>query len=379
MSVVGEQRGRGLRSTVTDDGDLVLTVEPFEVPAPGSDEVVVRVEAAPINPSDLGMLLAGAEIGTATEDAGAVRLRLSPGARAAARARTGKSMVVGNEGAGVVIAAGDEPGAQSLLGRTVAVLAGGMYATHRRVKADQCLVLAEDTDPADAASCFVNPLTALGMTETMRRENHPALVHTAAASNLGQMLNRICLADGIPLVNIVRREQHVELLRSQGATHVVNSAAATFPEDLTAALIDTGATIAFDAIGGGELAGSILASMEAAATAADGEFNRYGSSTHKQVYIYGGLDRGPTVLNRTFGMAWSIGGWLLLPFLEQVGLERSAELRQRVADELTTTFASAYTATISLDEILDIDRMRSYGRMATGEKVLVTPQAGAGA
>jgi NADPH2:quinone reductase len=288
-------------------------------------------------------------------------------------------MVVGNEGAGVVIAAGDEPGAQSLLGRTVAVLAGGMYATHRRVKADQCLVLAEDTDPADAASCFVNPLTALGMTETMRRENHPALVHTAAASNLGQMLNRICLADGIPLVNIVRREQHVELLRSQGATHVVNSAAATFPEDLTAALIDTGATIAFDAIGGGELAGSILASMEAAATAADGEFNRYGSSTHKQVYIYGGLDRGPTVLNRTFGMAWSIGGWLLLPFLEQVGLERSAELRQRVADELTTTFASAYTATISLDEILDIDRMRSYGRMATGEKVLVTPQAGAGA
>ncbi len=376
MSNGSETSGRRLRSTVTDEGDLLLTVEQFDVPGASGDEVVIRVEAAPINPSDLGMLLAGAEIGSAAEEADGVRLSLSPAAQAAAAARVGKPMIVGNEGAGVVVAAGDEPAAQALLGRTVAVLAGGMYATHRRVKAEQCLVLADGTDPVDAASCFVNPLTALGMTETMRREGHRGLVHTAAASNLGQMLNRICLADGIPLVNIVRRDQHVDLLRSQGATHVVNSAAASFADDLTGALRDTGATIAFDAIGGGELAGDILQAMEAAATAADGEFNRYGSSTHKQVYIYGGLDRGPTVLRRTFGMAWSVGGWLLLPFLDEVGPERAAELRQRVADELTTTFASSYTATISLDEILDLDRMRSYGRMATGEKVLVTPSAG---
>jgi len=374
VSDVNDETGRGVRSTVTEGGELVVTVEAFDVPTPGPDEVIIRVEASPINPSDLGMLLAGAEIGTATADGDAVRLELSPGAQAAAKARVGQPMIVGNEGAGVVVAAGEGDLAQSLLGRTVAVLAGGMYATHRRVPADQCLVLAEGTAPADAASCFVNPLTALGMTETMRRENHPALVHTAAASNLGQMLNRICLADGIPLVNIVRREQHVDLLRSQGATHVVNSAAATFTDDLTGALTETGATIAFDAIGGGDLAGRILTSMEAAATAADGEFNRYGSATHKQVYIYGGLDRGPTVINRTFGTAWSIGGWLLPPFLADVGPDRAAELRQRVADELTTTFASGYTATISLDEILDVERMRSYGRMATGEKVLVTPQ-----
>ena len=378
MTDVSQDAGRGLRSTVTESGELVVTIEPFDVPTPAADEVVVRVEAAPINPSDLGMLLAGADVGTATVDGAAVRLQLSDGAMAAAKARVGQAMIVGNEGAGVVVAAGDGEAAQSLLGRTVAVLAGGMYATHRRVKAAQCLVVREGTTPAEAASCFVNPLTALGMTETMRRENRPGLVHTAAASNLGQMLNRICLADGIPLVNIVRRDQHVDLLRSQGATHVVNSAAASFVADLTDALIETGATVAFDAIGGGELAGSILQSMEAAASAGDGAFNRYGSSTHKQVYIYGGLDRGPTVIHRTFGMAWSIGGWLLLPFLDEVGEERAAELRQRVADELTTTFASSYTATISLDEILDPDRMRSYGRMATGEKVLVTPQEAGG-
>ena len=365
--------GRRLRSTVTDGGELLLSIEAFDVPEANADDVVIRVQASPINPSDLGMLLAGAEIGSAAESGDGVRLTLSPGAQAAAQARMGKPMIVGNEGAGIVIAAGDDPTAQSLVGKTVAVLAGGMYATHRRVKAEQCLVLADGTNPADAASCFVNPLTALGMTETMRRENHRALVHTAAASNLGQMLNRICLADGIPLVNIVRRDQHVEMLRDQGAIHVVNSAAATFTDDLTAALAETGATIAFDAIGGGELAGSILQAMEAAATAGDGEFNRYGSATHKQVYIYGGLDRGPTVLHRSFGMAWSVGGWLLLPFLDAIGPDRAAELRQRVANELTSTFASSYTATISLDEILDIDRMKSYGRMATGEKVLVTP------
>ncbi|MCP4224946.1 MAG: NADH oxidase [Actinomycetia bacterium] len=374
MSDAGGFSGRGLMSTVTSDGEVTLTVEPIEVGEPRSDEVVIRVEASPINPSDLGLLLAGADVATATEVDGGAKLSLSPGALAASVARVGKAMPVGNEGAGTVVAAGDSDLAQSLEGRTVAYLGGAMYATHRTAKADQCLVLPEGATATEGASCFVNPLTALGMTETMRRENHPALVHTAAGSNLGQMLNRICPADGIGLVNIVRRQEHVDLLRSQGATHVVDSSTSTFREDLIAALIDTGATIAFDAIGGGELASDILAAMEAAASAGDGEFNRYGSTTHKQVYIYGGLDRSPSLLRRTYGMAWSVGGWLLPPFLAEVGPERAAELRQRVADELTTTFASHYSTTISLDEILDLDQMRAYTAMATGEKALVMPQ-----
>lgn len=377
MSDAESTAGRALRSTVTADGEVVLSVEPIEVEAPESDEVTVRVEASPINPSDLGLLLAGADATTAAYDpqSASVRLSLSPGALAATQPRLGKAMPVGNEGAGTVVSAGSSELAQSLLGRTVAVLAGGMYGTHRTVKADSCLVLPEGTTAADAASCFVNPLTALGMTETMRREGHQALVHTAAASNLGQMLNRICLADGIPLVNIVRREEQAALLRTQGATHVVDSSAPDFADDLTVALRETGATIAFDAIGGGDLASAILQAMERAASPADGEYNRYGSTTHKQLYIYGGLDRSPTTVTRTFGMAWSIGGWLLPPFLEAIGPERASELRQRVADELTTTFASTYTATITLDDVLDVDRMRGYAKMATGEKVLVTPNA----
>ncbi len=368
--------GRAIRSTVTSDGDVVLSIEPLTISGVRSDEVLVQVEASPINPSDLGLLLGGADPATARRDdtANTVSLSLSPGALKAVAARVGDASPVGNEGAGVVVAAGDDDDAQALLGRTVAVLAGGMYGTHRKVKANQCLVLAEGTAAADAASCFVNPLTALGMTETMRRENHTALVHTAAASNLGQMLNRICLADGIDLVNIVRSDAQVELLQGQGATHVVNSQRASFTDDLTEALTTTGATIAFDAIGGGELASAILQSMESAANANAGEYNRYGSTTHKQLYIYGGLDRGPTTLHRSFGMAWSIGGWLLPPFLAEIGPERAEELRQRVADELTTTFASGYTAQISLDEVLDLDQLRNYARMATGEKVLVMPQ-----
>jgi NADPH2:quinone reductase len=375
MTDSGSSQGRGLQSTVRDDGEVVLTIEQFDVGDPDRDEVVIEVQAAPINPSDLGLLLAGADVATASHTDGSVRLSLAPEALGGLAGRLGQAMPVGNEGAGIVVATGDSDLARSLAGRTVAVLGGAMYATHRKVNAEQCLVLAEGTAPLDAASCFVNPLTALGMTETMRRENHHALVHTAAASNLGQMLNRICLADGIDLVNIVRRDEHVALLRGQGALHVVNSSAPTFADDLTRSLVETGATVGFDAVGGGELAAAILQSMEAAANAGAGEYSRYGSATHKQVYIYGGLDRSPTIVQRSFGMAWSIGGWLLPLFLAEVGPERSGELRQRVADELMTTFASSYTATISLDEVLDLDRMREYARMATGEKVLVTPQS----
>jgi NADPH:quinone reductase-like Zn-dependent oxidoreductase len=364
---------RALRSTVTEDGAVTLRIDDVEVRDPGPDEVVIRIEAAPINPSDLGMLLAGAPADQAEAVEGGVRVPLSGGALAAVAGRFGRPMPVGNEGGGVVVAAGDGAAAQALLGRTVAILGGGMYGTHRQIAADQCLVLAEGTDPRDAASCFVNPLTALGMTDTMRREGHTALVHTAAASNLGQMLQRICLADGIDLVNIVRRPAQAELLRDQGATEVVDSSSSDFAAELTAALRRTGATIAFDAIGGGELTSTILSAMEAASSPEGAEYSRYGSTTHKQVYIYGGLDRSQTTLNRNYGMAWSIGGWLLPNFLAAVGMERANELRQRVADELTTTFASSYAFDLTLDQMLETDQLARYARMATGEKALVVP------
>lgn len=284
-------------------------------------------------------------------------------------------MIVGNEGAGTVVAAGDAPAARALLGRRVAVLAGGMYAQYRCVKASQCLVLPEDATAAEGASCFVNPLTALGMVETMRLEGHSALVHTAAASNLGQMLNRICLKDGVGLVSIVRSEAQADLLKSQGAVHVCNSSAPDFRSALTDALTATGATVAFDAIGGGRLPGEILACMEAALGRNAKEYSRYGSSTHKQVYLYGGLDRGPTVIEREFGMAWGVGGWLLTPFLQRIGHAAAQKLRERVAAELKTTFASRYTREISLAEALTLPAITAYARRATGEKYLILPNA----
>jgi hypothetical protein len=284
-------------------------------------------------------------------------------------------MPTGNEGGGVVVAAGSSPAAQALLGKTVGFLSGNAYAQYRTLRVGQCLPMADGTDPIAAAAAFVNPLTALGMVETMRSEGHTALVHTVGASNLGLMLNRICVDDGVGLVNIVRRPEHVELLRGQGAVHVVDSSADTFVDDLTDALRATGATIAFDAIGGGDLAGTLLSRMEKVAAEQAGEFSRYGSDTHKQVYIYGGLDRGPTTLRRDFGMSWGIGGWLLTPFLVKSGQETGDRLRQRVADEITTTFASTYGTRLSLAEAVDPDQVRRYARMATGDKALITPNA----
>jgi NADPH2:quinone reductase len=364
--------GRALRSTVTGDGELVLSIEPFEVRPPGPDEVVVRIKAAPVNPSDLRMLLAGGDVARAVAADGALRIPLGPRAAAAAAPRVGRPMTAGNEGAGVVVATGDSPAAQALAGRTVATFAGGgTYGTHVTVPCDRCLAVPEGTDPRDAASAFVNPLTALGMVDTMRLEGHTALVHTAAASNLGQMLNRLCIAEGVPLVAIVRRDDQAELLRGQGAAHVVDSSVDSFAADLTAAIRATGATLAFDAIAGGTLASNILRSMEAAKSS--GEFSAYGSSTHKQVYIYGGLDPSPTVLDRSYGLAWSVGGWLLAPFLARVGAGRAAELQARVAAELTTTFASGYAGTLGLDAMLDVDQLGRIARMSTGGKALVAP------
>ena len=368
-----------LRSTVADDGTVTLGLQEGPVAAPGDDEVVVRVEAAPVNPSDLGMLFAAADIGKATaaegRDHAAVVAPLSPRALAAQSGRLGKAMPTGNEGGGTVIAAGASDAAQALVGRTVGFLSGNAYAQYRTVNVAQCLVMADGTDPADAAAAFVNPLTALGMVETMQAEGHTALLHTVGASNLGLMLNRICQADGVALVNIVRKPEHVEMLRAAGAEHVCDSSAASFADDLTEALRATGATIAFDAIGGGELASTILSCMERVASEKGGEFSRYGSDTHKQVYIYGGLDRGPTSIDRTFGMSWSIGGWLLTPFLAKLGPEGADRLRTRVADEITTTFASAYGMRLSLQDAVDPEQVRRYGKMATGDKALITPQA----
>lgn len=369
-----------LRSTLGEDGTVTLDLRESEVVPPGEDEVVVRVEAAPINPSDLGMLFAMGDVGAATAAVGtdgrpAVRVPVSQAAVLGQGGRLGKPMPAGNEGGGTVVAAGASPRAQALLGRVVGFLSGNAYAQYRTLSTSQCLPMAEGTGPEDAAAAFVNPLTALGMVETMRAEGHTALLHTVGASNLGQMLNRICLAEDVGLVNVVRKPSQVELLRGQGAQHVCDSSAASFVDDLTDALRATGATIAFDAIGGGELAGTVLSRMEKVASEQADEFSRYGSTTHKQVYVYGGLDRGPTMLRRDFGMAWGLGGWLLTPFLAKLGQEGADRLRQRVADEITTTFASAYGMRLSLEDVVDPAMVKRYGRMATGDKALVTPHA----
>jgi NADPH2:quinone reductase len=372
---------RQLRSTVTSEGRLELSLATIEVPDPGPDEVVVRIEASPINPSDLGLLFGPSDMRTAkasgTPEEPAVTADIPSHLLAGVAARLDQSLPVGNEGAGVVVAAGDSEPAQALLGRTVGVIGGAMYSQYRTAKPGQCLAFAEGTEPAECASWFVNPLTALGMVGTMRMEGHTALVHTAAASNLGQMLNKLCIQDGVSLVNVVRRPEQEDLLRGIGAKHVVDSSAETFKADLVAALSETGATLAFDATGGGKLASQILACMEVAQNATAKEYNRYGSTTHKQVYIYGGLDRSTTELNRNFGMAWGIGGWLLTPFLQKIGFEEVEKLRQRVASEIKTTFASGYTKQVSLAEALQLDAIATYGRQATGEKYLVTPHKGA--
>jgi len=369
--------GLQLRSLVKESGEIELSLARVPTPAPQADEVVVRVEATPINPSDIGLLFGAADLATvAVRGSGAqtvVTARIPLAAMRAMAGRVGQSLAVGNEGTGTVVAAGSGAAAQALLGRTVAVLGGAMYSQLRTVKADLCLPLPAGTSAADGASAFVNPLTALGMTETMRREGHGALVHTAAASNLGQMLNRVCLADGIGLVNVVRRDEHVALLRDAGARHVVSTSSASFDAELTEAIAATGATIAFDAIGGGRLAGRILAAMESALARNASEYSRYGTSTLKQVYLYGSLDTSPTEIVRSFGMAWAVGGWLVFPFLQRIGADAANSLKARVARELKTTFASRYTRTVSLAAALQPDAIAEYGRRATAAKVLIDP------
>nr|WP_282450948.1 zinc-binding dehydrogenase [Marinobacter bryozoorum] len=368
-----------LTSTISDDNKLELALREIEIPQPGENQVVIRVEAAPINPSDLGVMFSTADMTTASQSGSADRPVINADVPAkfmgAVKKRVGKAIPVGNEGAGTVVAAGSSAAAQNLMGKTVAFIGGGSYRKYLCANVQSCLELEPGTTAVEGASSFVNPLTALAMVETMRAEGHKAIVHAAAASNLGQMLNRICIADGIDLVNIVRKPEQEALLRDQGAKYVVNSSSDSFMADLTQALIDTGATVAFDPIGGGRLASDILTCMEAAVSRDMTEYSVYGSDIYKQVYIYGGLDRGPITLSRNFGFAWGVNGFLLFNALGKLGKETNIAMRKRVAAEIKTTFASHYTHEVSLAGALQLDAISEYGKMATGQKFMIKPQS----
>ncbi len=374
-----ENNSKEIRSKVTNEGNIEISIANVEKPIPSADEVLIKVEAAPINPSDLGLLLSFAADLSSINKSGSgnetvTTIKIHPALMGAMKPRLDESMQVGNEGAGVVVDAGDN--VKDMIGRTVGLAGGAMYSQYRCVPAANCLVMNEGTSSSEAASSFVNPLTALSFIETMKLENHTAIVHTAAASNLGQMLVKICKDDGVPLVNIVRKAEHVELLKSLGAEHVCNTSDENFMDDLVSALVTTGATLGFDATGGGnngELPGQILSAMEIAANKTAKEYSRYGSDTYKQVYIYGGLDQSPTILKRSYGMSWGLGGWLLTPMIGRIGMEKFQQMRERVAKEIKTTFASSYAQEISFEEMLEPDIIKSYAKQATGKKYLVNP------
>lgn len=366
-----------LQSLVKDDGTLEVSFTRQPTPEPGDHEVLVEIQATPINPSDLFQLFPSVDLSSAQaserDSLPVVSAPVPPEGMRAMKGRIGAALPVGNEASGIVVAAGCSPEAQALIGKTVAIWGGGMYAEFRCVPAKACLVLPEGTDPRDAASAFVNPLTALGFVETAKRDGHRAIVHTAAASNLGRMLNRICIVDGVPLVNIVRSAAQVSMLRDQGAQYVINSADPDFRAQLKAAIAETRATVAFDAIGGGTQGSQLISAMEAVYAGEMDVYNRYGSDVFKQLYIYGALDLSPTVMNRTFGFAWSISGWLLTRFLAAAGPEVGHRMRERVVAELTTTFASHYSHEIRLVDMLRPEVIRGYSAQRTGEKYLVRP------
>ena len=376
---MSEQSSKEIRSIITSDGILELSISTAERPTPAENDVLVKVEAAPINPSDLGLLISFAadldSLSISGEGEQAVTTaKVHPSLMPALTARLDQSMQVGNEGGGVVIDAGAN--AKHLIGKTVGVAGGAMYSQYRCVPASSCLVMDDGTTSSEAASSFVNPLTALAFVETMKLENHSALLNTAAASNLGQMLVKICRDDGIPLVNVVRKPEQVETLKNIGAEYICDTSDSDFMDSLVNALVATGATLGFDATGGGnegKLPGQILTAMEIAANKTATEYSRYGSDTYKQVYIYGGLDMSPTVLNRAYGMQWGLGGWLLMPMIGRIGMERFQVMRERVAKEIKTTFASHYTQEISLEDMLQPEIIRGYAKQATGEKYLVNP------
>ena len=362
-----------IKSKISKEGLLTISLDEVNVPDPGDGEVLIKVQATPINPSDLGLLVGPADVSSLkeVEKGSVVEMKVPDGLIRSVAARFDQNLPVGNEGSGIVESAGK--GAEHLIGKTVGLAGGAMYSEYRCVPASSCLVMNDGTTAEQAASCFVNPLTALGMVETMRMENHTGLVHTAAASNLGQMLIKICLSEGIPLVNVVRKEEHVDMLKSLGANYVCNSSSDSFMDELVEALVKSGSTLGFDATGGGKLSSQILTAMEVAANKTATEYSRYGSDKFKQVYIYGGLDRNPTTLTRSFGFSWGLGGWLLTPFIGRIGPEKFGELRKKVADEIHTTFESKYSNIISLEGALSRESIISYTKQATGEKYLIKP------
>ena len=376
---MSDKNSKEIRSKVTSDGNIEISIAIVEKPIPSDNEVLIKVEAAPINPSDLGLLLSfAADLSTintsGSRDETVTSMKINPSLMNAMKPRLDQSMPVGNEGAGVIEGAGEN--AKDLIGKVVGLAGGAMYSQYRCVPASSCLVMNEGTSPADAASSFVNPLTALSFLETMKMENHTAIIHTAAASNLGQMLVKICKDDAVPLVNIVRKDEQVEILKNLGAEYICNTSDDNFMENLVEALVETGATLGFDATGGGnngELPGQILSAMEIAANKTSKEYSRYGSDTYKQVYIYGGLDQSPTILKRAFGMSWGLGGWLLTPMIGKIGMEKFQEMRLRVAKEIKTTFASSYAQEISFEEMLQPEIIISYAKQSTGQKYLVNP------
>ncbi|AEP28323.1 zinc-binding dehydrogenase [Brumicola nitratireducens] len=368
-------KSKQLFSTISSNGELSFSLAEVDVPTPKPHEVVVKMEAAPINPSDMWPMFGPADLRTAsfTEAGKTLKAKLHDGMLSRVKSRIDQTLPVGNEGAGTVIAAGDSPAAQALLGKTVAVLSGATYAEHCCVPVQACIVHNEGTTAKQAASSFVNPLTALSMVETMRLEGHKALVHTAAASSLGIMLNKICIEAGVDLVNIVRKQEQVDLLKGLGAKHVLNSSDENFKKDLYKAIEATGATLAFDAIGGGTLVSDILTAMEAVGSKDATGFNTYGSAENKQVYIYGGLDFSPTILNRAYGMTWGIGGWLLMRFLGKLDVKQVLAMHKRVADEINTTFALDFSDEISLEEAMQPANIARYFAKKTGEKFLINP------
>ena len=369
---MSDTSGLQLYSTLTADGTLTVELIEQAVPAPKGSEVLVRVEAAPINPSDLGLLFGPSDVANADYSGGRIVAQMPEPATRAMAGRHGEAMPVGNEGAGTVIAAGEAPEAQALLGKMVTCIPGGMYSQYRVVEAAACIALNDGATAEEGASAFVNPLTSLCFVEAMKKKGHTGLVHTAAASNLGQMLVRICKADGVPLVNIVRSAEQVALLKGIGAEYVIDSSTETFFEDLIAALRATGATMAFDAIGGGKLGSTILSAMEQVANSG-AAYSRYGSNSPKQLYIYGALDLSPTILARNFGFTWDVSGFLLFPFMQTLPAADQERLRQRVRDELTTTFASHYKARVTLEQALTREAVLEYNARRTGEKYLITP------
>ncbi len=374
------KHSKEIRSTVTGDGNVEISIAKVDIPTPADDEVLIEIYAAPINPSDLALLTTfGGDVSnikvSGSGDNTVASMSVHPAVMRSMKSRVGQSMPVGNEGAGVVVDAGIN--AKSLIGKTVGLAGGAMYSQYKCAPAVNCLVMGDGIAPSEAASSFVNPMTALSFVETMKMENHSAIVHTAAASNLGQMLVKVCKSENIPLINIVRKEEQVDILKNIGAKYICNTNESDFMESLVGALTETGATLGFDATGGGnngELAGQILAAMEVAANNASGEYSRYGSETYKQVYIYGGLDPSPTILKRSYGMSWGLGGWLLTPMLGKIGMEKFQEMRARISEEIKTTFASEYSQEISFEEMLQPEIINSYVKQKTGSKFLVNPQ-----